>query len=453
MARRTCWAWMLLGWAATVAAEPAVGKADPRREARRTPIVRVFEAAKESVVNISTAQIIQVRDPFDVFERLFDDPFERSLQPRARRFKTTAVGSGFVIHASGYIVTNAHVVARTAERKVLFADGRAFDAEIVAQDGEHDLAVLKIEADAPLRPIPFGRSDDLMIGETAIAIGNPLGLENTLTVGVVSAVNRQLTIDDRIVYDGLIQTDASINPGNSGGPLLNILGELIGVNTAIRGDAQNIGFAIPVDRLSKALPELLAVERRYRVETGLAVSASQPPVIESIAAGSSAEKAGLRVGDVLRGLEGSPIVKSVDFWIGLIGRRPGDRLRLDVERDGRPLQVRLVLAEKPRPNGVELARARLGVELQPMSPALARKLGIPEARGLVISKVLPGGPAAETGLEPTDVLIELGPYQTTSVDDLGLLLESIRPDSVVRVGVLRLARQGIFRLRAALRVR
>ncbi|MDP7348694.1 MAG: trypsin-like peptidase domain-containing protein, partial [Phycisphaeraceae bacterium] len=208
---------------------------------RRTPVVRVFEQSRNAVVNISTTQIVQLRDPlgFDLFEQFFH-------MPRRRTFRRQSVGSGFVLHEAGYIVTNAHVVARTAERKVLFADERAFDAQVVALDHEHDLAVLKIDADGPLATLPLGTSHDLMVGETVIAIGNPLGLSDTVTAGVISAVDRELEFGDGKSFKGLIQTDASINPGNSGGPLLNILGDLIGVNTAMRGDAQNIGFAIPV---------------------------------------------------------------------------------------------------------------------------------------------------------------------------------------------------------------
>ena len=150
-----------------------------------------------------------------------------------------------------------------------FADGREFSAQVVASDREHDIAMLHVETNETLPTLRLGRSDDLMIGETVIAIGNPLGYQNTVTAGVVSAVGRDLEIARDIALRGLIQTDASINPGNSGGPLLNVLGELVGINTAIRGDAQNIGFAIPVDHLRAAMADLLDIERRYRIETGL----------------------------------------------------------------------------------------------------------------------------------------------------------------------------------------
>ena len=240
---------------------------------RRTPVVEVFDGAKDAVVNISSTQIVKTRSPFGI-DQFFNDIFD--LPTRPRQFKRTSVGSGFVLHQAGYIVTNAHVVARTAEQKVIFADQREYDAQVVATDHEHDLAVLKIDPPQPLVPLRLGSSDDLMVGETAIAIGNPLGYQHTVTAGVISALDRTLELRGDLSFEGLIQTDASINPGNSGGPLLNVLGELIGINTAIRGDAQNIGFAIPVDQLRDILPDLLDVERRYRIYTGLKIPGQTP---------------------------------------------------------------------------------------------------------------------------------------------------------------------------------
>jgi S1-C subfamily serine protease len=215
---------------------------------RRTPVVEVFEASRDAVVNISSTEVVEVRDPFD---RFFDGVFDRRHRTRPRQYRNTSVGSGFVIHSDGYIVTNAHVVARSTDRTVTFADGREFDAQVLASDRDHDVAILKIEASEALKPLAMGQSTDLMIGETVIAIGNPLGYQHTVTAGVVSAVDRDLMFSKDHMMRGLIQTDASINPGNSGGPLLNVLGELIGVNTAVRGDAQNIGFAIPVNQVRR----------------------------------------------------------------------------------------------------------------------------------------------------------------------------------------------------------
>jgi serine protease Do len=277
-----------------------------------------------------------------------------------------------------------------------------------------------------------------------------MGLRHTLTVGVVSALDRELEIQQRVVYRGLIQTDASINPGNSGGPLLNILGELIGVNTAVRGDAQNIGFAIPVDQLSVTLPEMLDVERRYRIETGLSLSATLPPRVAAVEKGSPAEQAAIRTGDVVAGVADAPVEKAVDFSIGLIGKRAGEKIPIRLERGGRSWTAEVVLAEKPKPDGRLLAQRRMGLDLTPMTRALATKLRIPDVKGLVISRVLPDGPAAEIGVEPGDVLIEIGRHSLQSLDDLGLILESLKAGEPMHVGLLRVTAQGIFRLRAGI---
>jgi len=210
---------------------------------RRTPVVEVFEHARDAVVNISTTRIVRMRSRSPL-----DDIFDFG-RPGYRQQRVQSIGSGIVVHESGYIVTNAHVVSQASDVQVTFADETRLPADVLAVDSQHDLAVIKVAADHPLPHLKLGSSDDILIGETVVAIGNPLGLEHTVTAGIVSALNRQLDFGNDVIYTGLIQTDASINPGNSGGPLLNIDSELIGINTAIRGDAQNIGFAIPVNRL------------------------------------------------------------------------------------------------------------------------------------------------------------------------------------------------------------
>ncbi|MDX1683571.1 MAG: trypsin-like peptidase domain-containing protein, partial [Phycisphaeraceae bacterium] len=298
-----------------------------RQRLRRTPVVEVFQRSQDAVVNIASTRIVKVRSGFGgPLDELFD------LHPGrpGRRMKQTSVGSGFVIHEAGYVVTNAHVVVRTADRKVVFADGSEHEAEIVAVDPEHDLAMLKIETERPLPALPLGQSDDLMIGETVIAIGNPLGYQHTVTAGVISALDRELKAGP-VRFEGLVQTDASINPGNSGGPLLNVLGELVGVNTAIRADAQNIGFAIPVDRLRAVLPEMLDVHRRYGLVTGLTIETVDDgcEVVE-VAEDSPAASLGLEAGDRLTAVDGRRLRHRIDWHIALVGRRPGDRLRLTV---------------------------------------------------------------------------------------------------------------------------
>ncbi len=227
---------------------------------RRTPVVRVFDAAKDAVVNISTRRLVNARSRFfgyrdDPFDDIFISPFRR------RNVAIQSLGSGFLIHPDGYIVTNEHVVRRATKITVFGADGVSHPARVIATDAEHDLAILKMDRPdgQPLAALPLGRSDDLMIGETVVAIGNPKGYRHSVTSGVISALNRELAFNGNVKYTGLIQTDASINPGNSGGPLLNVNAEVIGINTAIYGphaDFSGTGFAIPVDRAKAFLAQV-----------------------------------------------------------------------------------------------------------------------------------------------------------------------------------------------------
>ncbi|MBT8486505.1 MAG: trypsin-like peptidase domain-containing protein, partial [Phycisphaerae bacterium] len=330
---------------------------------------------------------------------------------------------------------------------------REYDAEIVAADTRRDLAVLKVADDGPLPTIPLGRSDDLMVGETVIAIGNPLGFKHTVTAGVVSAVGRDLEISRDVAFNGLIQTDASINPGNSGGPLLNVLGDLIGINTAIRGDAQNIGFAIPVDQLRDVLPDMLDVERRYGVVSGLEVDHLAVPRVIGVLGDSAADAAGVRPGDVIVGVDGKPIREGIDFDIALIKRRPGETVRLEIDRGGERFDTALRLRPRPAPDGGALALERLGLELYPLPERVAQELGLPPGRGLLVTDVEPRGPASEAGILPRDVLIAMGRHYVSSLTALGQRLEIVRPGDVVPIRVLRVERSRKLQLEGPIRVR
>ncbi|UCD74495.1 MAG: trypsin-like peptidase domain-containing protein [Phycisphaerales bacterium] len=408
------------------------------RPLRRTPVVEVFEKTRDAVVNISSTEIVTQRswggmDPF--FERFFDMP------PRMRQYERHMLGSGFVIHPDGYIVTNAHVVAGAAEQTATFADGTGYEAQLIAIDTERDLAVLKIEADSSLPTLPLGRSDDLMIGETVIAIGNPLGYQHTVTAGVVSAVGRDVDISRDLSLKNLIQTDASINPGNSGGPLLNVLGELIGIDTAIRGDAQNIGFAIPVDHLREVLPDLLDVERRQRIVSGITVSNFDEPKVVAVQPGSPAERAGVRPGDVLEAIGRTPVREGVDYYIALIGHSAGDELDLKLARGPRKVSAKVELASRPAPDGAALAGEKLGLGLYPLPEDVAAELGLRHATGLLVLDVERGGPADQLGIVRRDILLSLGRHYVSSLEELGQLLEPVDAGRKLDVSILRIDRR------------
>src|SRR5688572_27125636 len=419
--------------------------AENRRTARRSPVVEVFEASRDAVVNISSKEIVSVRDPFGgIFEDFFDIGRPPGFGPRLpggpmgeRQYTRTSVGSGFVIHRDGYIVTNAHVVAQTAERKVTFADGGEFDAEIIAFDTDRDVAILKIDAGKPLPTLQLGRSNDLMIGETVIAIGNPLGYQNTVTAGVVSAIARDLHFGRQRTLSGLIQTDASINPGNSGGPLLNVLGELIGINTAIRGDAQNIGFAIPVDALRKLLPEMLSIEHGpKRLEVGLRLSwRNRLYVVE--ARGPAAE-AGIEAGDEVISIAGMPLKNDVDYYVYCLRIAPEDRVVVEIKRDGKLMQKIITPKTIPIPDGAKLLREKFGFEVQLLTKEQAEQLDL--KAGLIITDVEPNSPAAQAGFERNLVVVQVGQHFPSTLEEIALLLENVQSGDKLMFRVYRIQR-------------
>ncbi len=275
-----------------------------------------------------------------------------------------------------------------------------------------------------------------MVGETVVAIGNPLGLGHSVTTGIVSAVGRELRYSDSLVYSDLIQTDAAINPGNSGGPLLNVLGQMIGITTAIRGDAQNVGFAIPVDKLWELLPNLLDIEKRQRVRLGLRVVGKEARV-ETVRAGSPAAAAGLRPGDRLLRLEGGPLANAIDFYVKLAERRPGQKLKLSVERGGKPVDAEVTLQEVPIPDGSALAARLFGIRLAEFPADLRRRYELPDYINIVVDSVQPNSPADRAGIREGDVILRLNRIAVTTLEEVGLSLEGVQPAEDVLVDGLR----------------
>ena len=403
---------------------------------RRTPVVEAYERVRDSVVNISAIEKVSV-DHWRVklFGDIFPFPTERSER---------SIGSGFVIHEDGYIVTNAHVVSAGAQLGVTLADGSEHEARVIGRDTNRDLAVIKIDPTSPLQPIPLGRSDDLMIGEQTIAVGNPVGLHNTVTVGVISALHRELSIGGRLIYHDVIQTDASINPGNSGGPLLNVLGELIGINTAIRGDAQNIGFAIPVDQLRQMLPDILDAEKLNKVQVGLRVAGIGPPRIVEVRNDSPAHRAGIETGDILRSVDGKPMTRTIDFYVEMLERREGDRVSLTLLRNGEPVETQLTLVPIPKPDGARLARKKLGISIANAADEVAKRFLVRRHGGVIVTVVEPDGPAARAGLQPGDLLITMGRFWLRDVDQVGALLTHAESGEPIDLSFRREVRRGLY---------
>jgi serine protease Do len=414
------------------------------QELRRTPIVDVFRRSHNTVVNISSTRTVTPRrSPFELF---FDDwkPFFRPA-----RQQLTSVGSGFVIHESGYLVTNAHVVERTSDTKIIFGDDSTYDAAIVAVDHDHDLALLQIEPQHNLQVIELGRSDDLLIGETAIAIGNPLGYQHTLTSGVISATHRELQLFNErtgrtVKYSDLIQTDASINPGNSGGPLLNSLGKLIGINTAIRGDAQNIGFAIPVEVLHNILPNMLLNEQQARYHLGMRVADDR--IVSWVQDNGPAQRGGLVIGERITKVGGLAVGSTLDLAFALLDFEPGNRIAFQVQCEDGSVQMKSTRLQQPPPSdGRKLAEDKLGITLAPLTRALKSELNLHRQGGLLIAKVEKSGPAGRVGVKPGDILTVLDRYYVTSLEEAGQLLERTASGDRMRIRILRIEQDVIYR--------
>ncbi len=432
MARVVISAILLLAMAPRVAARGA--ESDP---ARRSLVVQAVEQASPAVVNVSTEQVIEQRSsPFPFTQDPFFDEFFRNfVDPRPRRFSTTSLGSGVIVAADGTILTNVHVVQRASRIHVTLLDQREFDARLIGADTDADLAVLRVDAGGELPHIPFGTSADLMIGETVIAIGNPFGLSHTVTTGVVSAVGRSLRDEDR-TYTDFIQTDASINPGNSGGPLLNIKGELVGINTAIYGRAQGIGFAIPVDRARRVTKDLVSYGEVHHAWVGLVVQdltqelaqhfdVRRGVVVAEVEAGSPAAAAGIARGDAITRIDGREVASHDEFEQRIGDHGEGDRITLTRRRDGRDDEVQMTAATFPAARADQLAWQLLGLEAGA------------DDKGLVVRRVRPGGPAARINVQKGDRLLGLSGAPLRSVAELRRKMIELRNAGSVLISIGR----------------
>jgi serine protease Do len=367
----------------------------PPEDLRRSPVVQVVESAGPAVVNIG-AEVVTAQNPFGRGGG-GEDPFWQFFGGQRRAQRSQSLGSGVIIDASGLVLTNEHVVSRATDITVTLADRRTFRAEVVGADPQFDVAVLKILDARALPVVRVGSSRDLMPGEPVVAIGNPFGLSNSVTTGVVSALHRSIESEDR-VYEDFIQTDAAINPGNSGGALLNILGELIGINTAIYRSGSGIGFAIPIDRATAVVQEVLRYGEVRPAYTGLLIDAESAggARVVAVVPGSPAEQAGLQKGDLVVDLGGQEVRSGRAFWQMERGLIPGHDIRLTVARGDERRGVTLVVRELARDVATRLGAARLGLEVRAQQGRL------------LITRVAPRSSAAKVGVKAGDLLLALG---------------------------------------------
>jgi serine protease Do len=399
--------------------------------ARETPLVKAVQRARAAAVNIHTEKTTPVTDP-------------AFATPGRHGRKVNGMGTGIVIDERGYIVTNHHVINGVDSLRVTLDTGNTYNAVVISEDPIRDLAILKIQASVPLTVMPLGTSSDLMLGETVFAIGNAFGYESTITVGIVSALHRDVEVNETQSYKNLIQTDAAINPGNSGGPLINLNGEVVGINVAIRAGAQKIGFAIPIDDARKIVADLLKIEYFDGTAHGLIArdvkaGSDRRMVVESARPGSPAELAGLKPGDVVLKAGDLSVVDSADFERALLGHGVGDEVHVTVKRDGKSEQVALKLG----PASGELQASGTGSvivhgETDPVSERIWEVIGVRVNKiaktnpklanskyegGLQIVAIRGDSPAAHGGIQPKDVLVGLDRWTTVRTEDVSWVLD------------------------------
>jgi serine protease Do len=431
---------------------------------RETPLVRAVQQSRKSVVNIHTEKTAP------------DEKESRFFTPKSR--KVTGMGTGIIVDERGYIVTNYHVIQDVELITVTLDTGSTFDARPVSFDRRQDLAIIRITASEPLTVMPMGTSSDLMLAETVYAVGNAYGYEHTITSGIISALHRDVEVDETQSYENLIQTDASINPGNSGGPLLNLNGEVIGINVAIRSGAQRIGFAIPIDDARRTIARLLSVERLNGAPHGLGTrdvkTASEKSLrVESVLAGSPAEVCGIRTGDVIRSIRGLKVVDGTDLERSLLDLPAGRTVDIVLEREGREQIFQYTVGAgkiaattvSPESESVTIAASQstaaevtaqktpdatdrpadeqvltrawdlLGLKLEPLSAAERTELSsrkfpgsqepVQYRGGMRVVSVRPQS-AASRFVQQGDILLGLDGYQTLGPADLRYILSDTR---------------------------
>ena len=404
-------------------------------------IAEIVKEAMPAVVYVQVERTVEQRvspfgpDPFGMFnDPFFQRFFGPQLRQRPRKFKQRGQGSGFIISSDGYILTNNHVVGDADTISVKLADGRKFKAKVIGKDPQSDVAVIKIDA-KNLPVLPLGNSDNIQVGEWVIAIGNPFGLTQTVTVGVVSAKGRsRLGITD---YEDYIQTDAAINPGNSGGPLINIHGEAIGINSAIfsrSGGYMGIGFAIPINMAKAVKDQLIKNGKVIRGWLGVVIQEldedlaksfglkkKEGVLIAEVADNSPAKKAGLKSGDIILKMNGQKVYDIGELRNKIALTPPGTKVTFDILRDGKHKTVTVTIEEKPGTVTVAASHhgvlKQLGLVVQDLTPDLAQQFGYREGQGVLVAEVEPGSLAANAGIQPGQLIEEVNRVKVHTVKE------------------------------------
>ncbi len=429
----------------------------------------IVKAVSPAVVNISSTKVIKRQPtPFDeFFDFLYPFP-----DGRGKRWKEQSLGSGVVVSSDGYIVTNNHVVEQADEIKVILIDKKSFKAKVVGSDPKTDIAIIKIDAKG-LPMLPWGDSEKLQVGEFVLAIGNPFGLSHTVTMGIISAVGRaDVGITD---YENFIQTDAAINPGNSGGPLVNIKGELIGINTAIfskTGGYQGIGFTVPSNMVRVVMDQLIKHGKVTRGWLGITIQEITPEIahkfglrqsdgalVSDVAKGSPAHRAGMMRGDIILEFNGKE-VKDVSSLRNMVAQsKIGAEVSIKILRSRKEYTVKVVITELPRevaevipnqsPDEPEV-EVLTGLTVMDLTKEIARQLGLNKnERGVVVVRVEPGSPADEAGIKKGDVIKEMDRKQIGGLEDFNRIASNIKMDETVLLFIDRSGKKFYVTLKAS----
>jgi len=432
-----------LGYGMSTAIKPHGPSTASASTLSETPMVPanfsdLAEKVRSGVVNVQVVKKVknigfgfrQFGNPFGEKNPFGDffGPFSEGNPPGG--FEQRGVGSGFVMNREGYILTNNHVVEDADQIKVKLAKGKEYEGKVVGRDPKTDLALIKINGSSDLQPLTLGNSDDLKVGSWVVAVGSPFGLEQTVTAGIVSAKGRVIGSGP---YDNFIQTDASINPGNSGGPLINMKGEVVGINTAIIASGQGIGFAIPINMAKEIAPQLQEKGHVTRGWLGVSIQEMTPELAKSfglkekkgalvaeVVSGSPAEKAGIEQGDVIIEFDGKEITESKDLPRMVALTPVGKAVILKLSRSGKVLDRQVKVGEMEEKTEVvktHSTKKSLGITVQNVTPEIAKGLGLKKETGVVVTRVEPGSPAADAGIQTGDVIHEVNRKPVKNVED------------------------------------
>ncbi len=404
---------------------------------RVTPVVKAVSKVLESVVNISTERIVTKRYQRFGYSDPFTKLFEQFFGLQDRNYKTNSLGSGVIVDRRGLILTNNHVIQKASRIIITLADGSDYDAVPVATDQENDLALIRLEGlseDVNLHAIPFAKPNDLYLGETVIAVGNPFGLGHSVATGVLSAIKRKVIYDGEELFDDIMQTDAAINPGNSGGPVINVDGELIGINLAIHGDAEGIGFAIPLKRIEDILSFWMIPSRFSMSSCGIipgtitTADNKSNVFVSKILPDSPLEQTSIKENDIIQSINGIEVHQAIDASRILWSMKNGDSIKFVLE-NGKTEEC--VISSIPELGGKDLAMKTLNAELQQLTKRLGEALGLPYSRGLIVSDLDQNSSLAKQGVQRGDVIIQIGEIPIAGFSDLVRALNQSRYERVL----------------------